>query len=77
MFDIVTNLQTLRFLYKLVRNAKLERISEEFCKIWDSCTLGNVNLLNNREFCLTGQVNNFKVISFHASMPYMGILRII
>ena len=25
----------------LVRNAKLTRISEEFCKIRDSCNLGN------------------------------------
>ena len=43
MFDIVTNLQRLILVQTckiLVRNAKLSRISEEFCKVCDSCNLG-------------------------------------
>ena len=55
-YSLCTNLAKIAILLQtckiLVRNAKLARISEEFCKICDSCNLGNTAITVHRQAIL-------------------------
>ena len=60
MFDIVTNFAKFAVLVQtckiLVRNAKLARISEDFCKIFDSCNLGIAHSLRSEPKAMFGKL---------------------